>query len=118
MRATYAVVWREGDEPAASGRLEVRRRSVAFTGAEHGRAFERVIPIESLSAIRVGRAPADRLAGRPSLVLEPRVGPTIRVASVAQPGIISELAQRIAELRPDDEDGPRRLLVVDATGEL
>jgi hypothetical protein len=111
MRATYAVVWQEGQEPVASGRLEVRPRSVAFTGADHGCAVERVIPIESLRAIRVGRAPADRLAGRCSLVLEPRVGPTIRVASVAQPGIISELAQRIAELHPGGEDRPRRLLV-------
>ena len=88
---------------------------------------ERVIPIESLKGIRVGRAPADRLAGRPSLVLEPRVGPTIRVGSVAQPGVIPELARRIAldpeelaggssgdEVLPggDDED-PYGLVVLD-----
>jgi len=111
MRATYAVVWREGHEPAASGRLEIRPRSVAFTGADHGRAVERVVPLDTLRAIRVGRSPGDRLDGRCSLVLEPRVGSTIRVASVAQPGIVSELAQRIAGLQLGGEEMPRRLLV-------
>ncbi len=111
MRATYAVVWREGHEPAASGRLEVRPRSVAFTGADHGRAVERVVPLESLCAIRVGRSPRDRLDGRCSLVLEPRVGATIRVASVAQPGIVSELAELLAGLYLGRHEAPCQLLV-------
>jgi hypothetical protein len=111
MRATYAVVWREGCEPPASGRLEVRPRSVAFTGADHGRAVERVVPLESLRAIRIGRSGSDRLGGRCSLVLEPRIGATIRVASVAQPGIVSELAELLAGLQLGGEDAPRRLLV-------
>ena len=111
MRASYAVVWREGNEPAASGRLEVRPRSVAFTGADHGRAVERVVPLESLRAIRVGRDPSDRLDGRCSLVLEPRVGTTIRVAGVAEPGSVSELAERLAGLWLGGEEAPRRVLV-------
>jgi hypothetical protein len=111
VRASYAVVWREGLELAASGRLEVRPRSVAFTGADHGRVVERVVPLESLRAIRVGRQPRDRLDGRCSLVLEPRVGATIRVAGVAQPGIVSELAERLAGLWLGGEETPRRLLV-------
>jgi hypothetical protein len=111
VRASYAVVWREGHEPAASGRLEVRPRSVAFTGADHGRAVERIVPLESLRTIRVGREPRDRLDGRCSLVLEPRVGATIRVAAVAQPGIVSELAELLAGLRLGSEATPRRLLV-------
>jgi hypothetical protein len=111
MRATYAVVWSEGHEPMASGRLEVRPRSVAFTGADHGRAVERVVPLESLHAIRVGRSLADRLDGRCSLVLEPRIGATIRVAGVAQPGIVSELAELLARLQLGREEAPRRLVV-------
>ncbi len=112
MRATYAVVWSEGSEPTASGRLEVRARSVTFTGAGEGRAVERVVPLESLRAIRVGRAPGDRLDGRCTLVLEPLNGAVIRVASVAQPGIVSELAQRIAGLQLCGEETSQRLLVV------
>jgi hypothetical protein len=100
MRATYAVVWCEGEEPVASGRLEIRPQSIAFSGGGGDGAVERELPLESLCAVRVGRSPQDRLEGRASLVLERRNGPLIRVAGVAQPGIVAELAQRLAGLEP------------------
>ena len=106
MRSSYAVMWREGHEPAASGRLEVRPRSVAFTGADHGRAVERIVPLESLRTIRVGRSAGDRRDGRCSLVLELANGPNIRIAGVAQPGIIAELAERLAGLCHGGEETP------------
>src|SRR3954451_10573826 len=92
MRATYAVVWLEDNGPTASGRLEFRERGIALTGA----SVEREVTLEELRAIRVGRSPEDRLDGRSSLVLELREGGVIRVASVAQPGIVAALARRLA----------------------
>jgi hypothetical protein len=111
VNATYAVVWREGDDPVGSGRLEVRPRDVVLDGAVGGRPVLRMIPLAGLQSIRVGRTREDRLSDRPSLVLEPRVGPVIRVASVAQPGIVSELAKRLVGMRIGC-DGPQRALVV------
>lgn len=96
MRVTYAVVWREGDKPIASGRLEIRARRVLFSGSGGDGVVEREVPLDSLRTVHVGRSPQDRLDGRPSLVLERRDGPLIRVAGVAQPGIVAELAQRLA----------------------
>ena len=109
MSTTYAVVWREGDGPVGSGRLEVHARDVVLDGAVEGEAVVRRIPIAELKSIRVGRGGEDRLSGRPSLVLEPVEGPVIRVASVEQPGIVAELAKLLDGLRAG---APRRALVV------
>ncbi len=112
MRTTYAVVWCEGGEALASGRLEVRSRSVVLKGARNGQPVEREVTFENLLTIRVGRSREDRLDGQPSLVLERRTGQDIRVASVAQPGIVSELAQRIIGLQLGREGATQRALVV------
>jgi hypothetical protein len=92
--------------------LEVRPRAIALTGASKGRTVERAIPLDSLRTIRVGRSQEDRLDGRCSLVLERRTGSVVRVASVAQPGIVSELAQRLAGLQLGGEGATQRALVV------
>jgi hypothetical protein len=112
MKTTYAVVWREGVEPLASGRLEVRPGEVFLSGAHEGHPVEREIPFENLLTIRVGRAAEDRLDGQPTLVLERRTGRTVRVASVAQPGIVAELAERIIALQLGREGATQRALVV------
>lgn len=111
MKVSYAVVWSEGNSPTLSGRLELRPQSVVLDGAEESRPVVRTIPFSSLTAIRVGRTPEDRLADQPSLVLERRDGPTVRITSVAQPGIVSELARHMIQLQVGDSR-PRRLLVV------
>ncbi len=112
MRTSYAVVWREGDEPTASGRLEVGTRSVVLDGAVKGDPVSREIRFDDLLTVRVGRSEADRLDGQPSLVLERRTGTPIRVASVAQPGIVAELAQRLVGLRLGAQAATQRVLVV------
>ena len=112
MRATYAVVWREGNEPVASGCLEIRARSVFFSGAAGDGAVEREVPLDSLRSVRVGRLPQDRLDGRASLLLEPLEGPVIRVAGFAQPGIVVELAEQIAALEVAPEYAGHRLVVI------
>jgi len=111
MKVSYAVVWSEGDGPTVSGRLELHPRSVVLDGAVESRPVVRTIPFSTLTAIRVGHAPEDRVADQPSLVLERCDGPTVRVTSVAQPGIVSELARHVIRLQVG-EARPRRLLVV------
>jgi hypothetical protein len=99
VNVTYAVVWREGEDSVGAGRLEVRPHDIVLDGVVDGGVVVRTIPLAGLQSIRIGRTREDRLSDRPSLVLEPRIGPTIRVAGVAQPGIVPELAKRLLGLR-------------------
>jgi hypothetical protein len=99
LRSSYGVVWREGSRPLARGKLELLPRALRLDGMSGGEPETREIGYETLSEIRVGRNGADRLDGRPSLVLERRVGDTVTIASVAQTGVIAELAERLTELQ-------------------
>jgi hypothetical protein len=99
MHTTYGVVWREGDSSLARGKLELLGNSVRLDGVADSRPSACDIPYQSLAAVRVGRSSDDRLDGRPSLVLERRAGPSISIASVAQPGVVAELAERLARLQ-------------------
>lgn len=104
MRASYAVVWNERPGPSASGRLEIGARSLLLDGARGGAPVAREIPLAELESVRIGRSPAERLDGRPTLVLSARHGTTLHVAAVGQPGLVVELAERLNSLRVE----PRR----------
>jgi hypothetical protein len=60
----------------------------------------KVVPLEDLIGLRVGRRRAERLGARPTLVLQFPCG-SIKIASVVQPGIVAQLAERIAALTRD-----------------
>jgi hypothetical protein len=98
MKTTYAVVWRDGDAPIASGRLEFHARSITLAGASNGRPVDREVGFAEVSSVRVGRARKDRLDGKPTLVLEREGRDDLRVAPLSAPGILAELAHRLAAL--------------------
>ncbi|HEX6700255.1 MAG TPA: hypothetical protein VF101_05935 [Gaiellaceae bacterium] len=99
MNVSYGVVWREDAHPLAAGKLELLPGALRFDGMAEGRATTREIGYESLARVRVGRSPADRLNGRPSLVLERLSGLPITIASIAQLGVIAEIVERLASLQ-------------------
>jgi hypothetical protein len=99
MNVSYGVVWREDALPLAAGKLELLPGALRFDGMADGRATTRKIGYESLARVRVGRSPADRLDGRPSLVLERRSGRPVTIASVTQSGVVAEIAERLASLQ-------------------
>ena len=99
MRTSYGVVWREGSLPLASGKLELLPRAVRLDGMMGGVPTTREIGYDLLSEIRVGRSTKDRIDGRPTLVLAPRTGDAYAIASVAQTGVIAEIAERLAALQ-------------------
>jgi hypothetical protein len=107
MRTSYGVVWREGSLPLASGKLELLPRAVQLDGMVGSVPTMREIPYDLLSEIRIGRSAVDRIDGRPTLVLASRTGNHYAIASVAQAGVIAEIAERLAALqtRPHVEDG-------------
>jgi hypothetical protein len=54
------------------------------------------IAYDDLCQVRIGRSSSERIDGHPSLVLAPCTGDTLLIASVAQPGVIAEIAERLA----------------------
>jgi hypothetical protein len=111
MHTTYGVVWKEGAKPLARGRLELLPRFVRLDGMAGSEPASREIAYDNLSEIRIGRSPEDRIDGHPTLVLASRVGDTFSIASVAQAGVIAEIAERLAALQLGSE-GRRRLTIV------
>lgn len=112
MRISYAVVWREGGRAPATGKLELLSRGLRLEGMAESRPTLREIPYHSLRSVRVGHSKADRIDGRPSLVVERRSGEPIAIASVAQAGIVAELAERLAAVQLRTEAGRRTAIVV------
>jgi hypothetical protein len=104
MRTSYGVVWRDGEHPLARGKLELLPRAVRLDGMTGSVPTMREIPYDDLSEIRIGRSPGERIDGRPSLVLEPRTGDTLSIASVAQAGILAEIADRLTALQLDERE--------------
>jgi hypothetical protein len=111
MRTSYGVVWRDGHKPLARGKLELLPRAIRLDGMSGSEPASREIAYDYLSEIRIGRSPSERIDGRPSLLLEPRTGDTLAIASVAQSGVIAEIAERLAALQLGAE-GRRRIAVV------
>jgi hypothetical protein len=111
MRTSYGVVWREGSLPLASGKLELLPRAVRLDGMVGAVPTTREIAYDLLSEIRIGRSSGDRFDGRPTLVLAPRTGDPFSIASVAQAGVIAEIAERLAALQFGSA-GRRRTAVV------
>lgn len=112
MQVTYAVSWEEPDGSTGSGRLELGARALVLHGQNGSGAVTESFPYRGIEHVRVARGPAERLADRPTLVVDLARGGTLRLAGVAQPGIVAELATRISSLRHDPAATERLALVV------
>jgi hypothetical protein len=90
---SYAVVWGVGDD-VGSGSLEIYADRLEL----HGRERSLSLPFASLGGAWISRRRADRLHGLPALVLSPGGGgASILVASLEGPGVLHELAGRVAQ---------------------
>lgn len=97
MSSTYAVVWREATGPVYSGKLVLGLLAVELEGgAPRGRHVLYRVFYDELTDVYVSRAGAERLDGRPALVLGRRTGSPLRIASVNGVGTIPELAEELA----------------------
>jgi hypothetical protein len=108
MERSYGVVWREGSGAPVTGKLELLPRALHLEGL--GGARE--VPYESVTAIRVGRSPAERINGGPSVVVERRLADPITIATVAQPSVVGEIAERLAALRFGANSNQRVVVIV------
>jgi hypothetical protein len=112
MRITYAVSWQEADGLRCSGRLELGSDAARFEGRSNGAGATRIVRYQDIERLRLARSSGDRLQGRPTLVLELTGGNVVKVASVAQPGIVGELLERLVRLADRPHPVERAALVV------
>ena len=92
MEISYGVVWQAGSSRPVPGKLELRPSGLHFEGREASQD----IPYDHVASVRVGRSAADRIGGRPSVVLEQRSGDPVTIATVAQSHLIGEIVERLA----------------------
>jgi hypothetical protein len=97
MRATYAIVWREGQLPTAVGKLELLRDGLRLDGIRASTPVARAFDYGDVEAVRVGRADSDRLDGRATVIVELR-DLRITIAAAVQPSLVTEIAERLREL--------------------
>lgn len=101
MRMTYAVSWQEPNGSSGSGRLELGADALTLHGGNGSPGVERAFPYRMMSDLRIARGSGDRLHGRPTLIVDLADGGVLRIAGVAQPGIVPELVTLLAVLRRD-----------------
>ena len=111
MHTSYGVVWREGARPLARGKLELLPHAVRLEGITGSEPTTREIAYDYLTDIHIGRSSAERICGRPSLVLLPRAGDMVSIASVAQSGIVTEIAEQLSALQVG-RDSSHRIAIV------
>lgn len=112
MQKSYGVVWREGSLPLATGMLELRPRDLRFEGLADSQPAAQTIAYEDLAGVRVGRSSAERIDGRPTVIIERRTGPPVTLTTVAQPTLLGEIVERLAALQIGGEAQRRTLVVV------
>jgi hypothetical protein len=111
MQISYAVTWQEPDGDRHSGRLELDTDALRLEGRNGDGRLTKVVRYDDLKEFRLARSSGDRVQGRPTLVLELTNGSELKLASVAQPGIVAELADRLDGLT-GRWDTPQRVALV------
>jgi hypothetical protein len=95
----YAVVWRTGDGPTSSGRLELGDDDLFLQGSGEPDGLR--IPFDELSSVEIGRGTAERINGNKSLVLERHSCERVLVAALGGVGLLGEVTDLLARLRAE-----------------
>jgi len=93
---SYAVAWHDGRGPARPGKLELRDGGVRLeTGRKNGRLRVLALRYDAVSTVRMARG-RERVAGRPTLVLERPGKASVIVVSIGGLGALWELSEALA----------------------
>jgi hypothetical protein len=95
----YAVVWRTGDGPTSSGKLELGDDDLVLHGSGGPDGLR--IPFDELSSVEIGRGAAERINGDKSLVLERHSCERVLVAALGGVGLLGELTDLLARLQAE-----------------
>jgi hypothetical protein len=91
---THPVLWSEDDGPTLAGKLELVAGVIRLEGG-NGDVVQLSVPLQAITAARIGRAQPERLQGRPALVLGLRSGRRLRIATLSGFGALHELADAV-----------------------
>jgi hypothetical protein len=95
----YAVVWRTGDGPTSSGRLELGADELVLHGAGGPEGLR--IPFDELSSVEIGRSAGERINGDKSLVLERPSCDRVLIAALGGVCFLGEITDLVARLRAE-----------------
>ncbi len=95
----YAVVWRTGEGPTSSGKLELGDDDLVLQGSGEPDGLR--IPFDELSSVEIGRGSGERINGDKSLVLERHSCERVLVAALGGVGLLGELTDLLARLRAE-----------------
>jgi hypothetical protein len=96
---TYAVLWRTGGGPVHAGRLTLLEGKLLLEGTSRGVAGRCDLAHDEIASVDVGRAAAERLSGRPVIIIRRSAGETIEVALLGGAGLLPELVDQIDAAR-------------------
>ena len=106
----YPVVWRTGDGPASSGRLELSDHYLVLHGAGAPEGLR--ISFDELSSVEIGRGAAERINGDKSLVLERHSCERVLIAALGGVGLLGEVGDLLAHLRAEHVAAARVAVLV------
>jgi hypothetical protein len=97
--ASYAVIWREGPGGICVGQLESLRRGFRLDGADRSGTHAACdVRASDVVSVTIGRASADRIDGRATLIVERSTGSRLLIASAMGVGLLHEIADRIGKV--------------------
>jgi hypothetical protein len=109
---SYAAIWREPGGGVATGKVVLEPDRLRVEGATgEGRLRRRELLYTELVGVRIGRGAAERLNGRPTLVLERASAPPLQL-DVLGAGILFELADLLAALTLERAERFERVVLV------
>jgi hypothetical protein len=88
---SYSVVWEDG-RPLEAGRLELAPEGIML----HGPTRDLAVSFSEIENVRVAREPAERIGGKPALVLLRSGSTLLRIGSLDGLGTLNELAATLA----------------------
>jgi hypothetical protein len=106
----YAVVWRTGDGPTSSGRLELGADELVLHGSGEPEGFR--VPFDELASAEIRRGADDRINGEKSLVLQRNSCGRVLVAALGGVGLLGEINELLARLRSEHVARARVAVVV------
>jgi hypothetical protein len=97
----------------AAGRLTLVPEGILLDGTRQrgGRLATWLIARKDLKAVRIGRAPHERIRGRPALIVELADGSSVALSALG-PGVLGELADLLAALPSQQAEKAGHVLVI------